>query len=70
MPRKSAHAPVRQERKRRRRETMSTKEWADYQRQVARERKQKWQARAAATEEVSTDDAEDEEVRRHVGGCS
>ncbi len=55
---------------------MSTKEWADYQRQVARERKQKWQARAAATEataqaeEVSTDDAEDEEERRDVGGCS
>ena len=55
---------------------MSTKEWADYQRQVARERMQKWRARAAATaattpaEEVSSDDAEEEEVRRDVGGSS
>jgi hypothetical protein len=55
---------------------MSTKEWADYQRQVARERKQKWRARAAAgeateaAEEASTDDAEEVEVRRDVGGSS
>jgi hypothetical protein len=55
---------------------MSTKQWADYQRQVARERMQKWRARAAATEatapveEVSTEDAEEEEVRRDVGGSS
>jgi hypothetical protein len=76
MPPKTAEAPVRQERKRKRRETMSTREWNEYQRQVARERQQKYRARAAGKETSaaapagSSEQQEVEEVRRDVAGSA
>jgi len=76
MPQKTTEARVRQERKRKRRETMSTREWNEYQRQVARERQQKHRALAAGKEPSAgapasrSEQPEVEEVRCDVAGSA